>query len=133
MKKFPNSSRYPGRFSIDGKKLRIENQDTMSSVLFEDISSITYKSISQVHINTILLGSLIHIIFAIVSGYYKDSSYYFFGLFVLIGFIVYSIINKRKWDNVIVETRGGQLLFYSVELGEGINQVDMIENERRKI
>ena len=56
-----------------------------------------------------------------------------FGLIICIGFLVYSIVNKIKWDNVIIETRGGLLLFYSVNEGEGINQVNRIEEEKRRI
>jgi hypothetical protein len=131
----PNVSilRYPGKFSIDGNKLRIENKMGMSSVLFEDISSISYKSVSINNFKMIFIGSLITMLLTIIGLTNESPSIVFLGILIFIGFVIYSYKNSIKWDNVIIETRGGMLLFYSVDIGEGINQVNKIEEEKRII
>jgi len=48
-----------------------------------------------------------------------------------IGIIVYGYINKIIWEDVIVETRGGMLLSYSVDQHKGQIEVNRIENSRR--
>ena len=125
--------RYPGKYSIDGNKLRIQNQLGMTSVLFEDISSVSYKSISQPKPIYILIGLLISFPLYIMGGSNNNISLTVLGLVVCIGSIIYTYKNKVKWDNVIVESRGGLLLIYSVEFGDGISEVDKIENDRRKM
>jgi hypothetical protein len=131
----PNVSllRYPGNFSIEGNKLRITNKMGMSSVLFEDISSISFKSIQTLNWNFFLIGLLITFLMTIIGGSTSNVSIILFGLIIFIGFTIYSVVNKKKWDNVIIETRGGLLLFYSVDKNEGINQVNRIEEEKRRI
>jgi hypothetical protein len=131
----PNVSilRYPGNFSIEGNKLRITNKMGMSSVLFEDISSISFKSIQTPNWKYFLIGFLITILMTIIGGSTSNVSIVVLGLIIFIGFWIYSFINKNKWDNVIIETRGGLLLFYSVDNNEGINQVNKIEEEKRRI
>ena len=128
----PNA-RYPGRYSIEGEKLRIENKEGMTSVLFEDISSVSYKSLSQPRPVILFIGSLISLPLYYIGTKSENIWIDLLGLVIFIGFLVYTYKNKTKWDNVIVETRGGLLLFYSVESGQGISQVDKIENDRRKM
>ena len=43
-----------------------------------------------------------------------------------------AVKKKNKWDIVIVETRGGKQVYFSVDDGNGIETVDAIENEKRK-
>ena len=69
----------------------------------------------------------------IFGGYNHSYSTVVFGMIVLIGFTVYSFIDKLKWDDVTVETRGGKLLSYSVDFGQGENQVEEIEKLKREI
>jgi hypothetical protein len=128
----PPNQKNPGHFSIDGNKLRIENNQGLSSVLFEDISSISYKTISVPNFIFMVIGFVLYgiILFMDWSDFQTRFSV---SVIVLIGFIVYSLMNKKKWDNVMIETRGGMLLSYSVEFGDGIKQVDKIEEEKRKI
>ena len=125
--------RNPGKYSFDDNKLRISNLEGTSSVLFEDISSISYKSNSMNNLKWVLIGFIISIILSIFGGYNHSYSTVVFGMIVLIGFTVYSFIDKLKWDDVTVETRGGKLLSYSVDFGQGENQVEEIEKLKREI
>ncbi len=116
----------PGKFSFEENKLRITNQQGVSSVLFEDISSISYRSAYAPNwLYTI--GGLFLII--TMSKSMNESVI----MLVAITSGVLTFVLAFKWDDVIIETRGGMLLSYSVDQGEGINQVDKIENEKRKI
>ncbi len=134
------NGRYPGNFSTDGDKLRIVNNQGMSSVLFEDISSISFKSYNSFDVvklfSYLFGGSLLFIILLVIGGINESGFIMFLGFIILIGSFIYSFTNNKfkiKWDNVIIETRGGLLLFYSVNFGEGINQVNKIEVEKRRL
>ena len=54
------------------------------------------------------------------------------GIWCFIGGFVMAVKKKNKWDIVIVETRGGKQVYFSVDDGNGIETVDAIENEKRK-
>jgi threonine dehydratase len=54
------------------------------------------------------------------------------GIGCFIGGFVMAVKKKNKWDIVIVETRGGKQVYFSVDDGNGIETVDAIENEKRK-
>jgi hypothetical protein len=125
----------PGKFSYEDNKLRISNLDGISSVLFEDISSISYKSNSAFVTDKklYLIGFVISILFTILGITIKSIPLVVFGFLVGIGFMIYSSFNKIKWDDVTVETRGGKLLSYSVDFGQGENQVEEIEKLKREI
>ena len=125
--------RNPGRFSFEDNKLRISNLNGMSSVLFEDISSISYKSNSMNDLKWIGIGFLFLLIFGIYGGSNKNSTLVILGYICFFGGIIYSFMNKIKWDDVTVETRGGKLLSYSVDFGLGENQVEEIEKLKRDI
>jgi len=125
--------RNPGKFSFEDNKLRISNLDGISSVLFEDISSISFKSNSMNNLKWVLIGFLISIVLSILGGYNNSIPTIVFGMIVIIGFIIYSFMDKIKWDDVTVETRGGKLLSYSVDFGQGENQVEEIEKLKREI
>jgi hypothetical protein len=125
--------RNPGKFSFEDNKLRISNLDGISSVLFEDISSISFKSNSMNNLKWVLIGFLISIVLSILGGYNNSIPTIVFGMIVMIGFIIYSFMDKIKWDDVTVETRGGKLLSYSVDFCQGENQVEEIEKLKREI
>ena len=129
----PNILRYPGNYSIHDDKLRIENNKGTSSVLFEDISSISYKSVSGQNLQWAIIGFLVSILCTGIGASSNNIGIIVLGLITLIGFSVYSFIDKKQWDNVIIETRGGMLLFYSTEYGNGRNEVNRIEEEKRRI
>ena len=125
--------RNPGKFSFEDNKLRISNLDGISSVLFEDISSISYKSNSMNNLKWVLIGFVISILFMILGSTNDSIPVILLGMVVGIGFIIYSFMDKIKWDDVTVETRGGKLLSYSVNYGQGENQVEEIEKLKREI
>ena len=81
----------------------------------------------------VLVGSVISILFTILGSTNDNIPVILLGMVVLIGFIIYSFMDKIKWDDVTVETRGGKLLSYSVDLGKGENQVEKIEKLKREI
>ena len=66
--------RNPGKFSFEDNKLRISNLDGISSVLFEDISSISYKSNSMNDMKWIWLSILFMIIFVSLGISYDNST-----------------------------------------------------------
>jgi hypothetical protein len=47
--------------------------------------------------------------------------------------IILSFINREYWDNVVVETRGGQLIIFSVLEGDGLKYLEDIELKKRRI
>jgi len=127
--------RNPGNFSISDNKLRIQNSNGQSSILFEDISSITWKKISIPNLTFIMIGIFIlffgMMIVSINTKANQGDSVLLLFIIVGIGFIVYGYINKIIWEDVIVETRGGMLLSYSVDQHKGQIEVNRIENARR--
>ena len=116
----------PGSFSIDGNKLRVTNSSGLSSVLFEDISSISFKSISIPNIIFTIIGILLGLMFVMNQAFGLGM------LIILVGGIL-AFVYPNKWEDVLIETRGGMLISYSVEVGEGIKQVNLIEDQKRKI
>ena len=127
--------RNSGSFSVSDNKLRIQNSTGQSSVLFEDISSITWKKISIPNLIIITIGFIILFVgmmFVSINTEGNDGNSVLLLFFVVgIGIIVYGCINKIIWEDVIVETRGGMLLSYSVDQHEGQIEVNRIENARR--
>jgi hypothetical protein len=126
----------PGSFSIDDNKLRITNLTGQTSVLFEDISSISFKKNSIPNRNYIIIGIILWLGGGVFGNYktYPGSGDSQLGVvFSSIGviLIILSFFFRLKFDDVIVETRGGMLLSYSVDEGKGSNQVDMIEEQKR--
>lgn len=127
--------RNPGAFSVNDNKLRIQNSTGQSSVLFEDISSITWKQISIPNLTFIMIGICIlffgMMIVSINTKANEGDSILLLFFIVGIGIIVYGYIKKIIWEDVIVETRGGMLLSYSVDQHQGQIEVNRIENARR--
>ena len=126
----------PGHVSFNDNKLRIEFKDSTESILFEDISSMSNSKVEGANGRYILLGLLFFIFMAIVSGIVQNSDvspvFAIIGLAGVIAGVVLAFIKKIRWDNVVVETRGGKEVKFSVPSGKGIETVDSIENEKRK-
>ena len=125
----------PGSFSINDNKLRIKNLTGETSVLFEDISSISFTKNSVPDIKYIYYG-IIGFIIGIFIGNLSKNFNNFGTITCITGIILISLPffsdNFRiKFEDVIVETRGGMLLTFSVQEGEGSNQVDLIEKQKR--
>ena len=137
------SKNNPGSFSINDNKLRITNLNGESSVLFEDISSISFKKNSSRNLMYVIFGILTYMLGVTLGNSSKGDNYktIIIGLNISevsilicmtgIILIILYFIKKIKYDDVIVETRGGMLLTYSVKEGEGKNQVNLIEEQKR--
>ena len=137
------SKNNPGSFSINDNKLRITNLNGESSVLFEDISSISFKKNSSRNLMYVIFGILTYMWGVTLGNSSKGDNYKtnIIGLNISevsilicmtgIILIILYFIKKIKYDDVIVETRGGMLLTYSVKEGEGKNQVNLIEEQKR--
>ena len=133
----------PGSFSINDNKLRIKNLTGETSVLFEDISSISFKKSFSRNLMYIIFGILTYMLGVTLGNSSKGDNYktIIIGLDISevsilicmtgIILIILYFIKKIKYDDVIVETRGGMLLTYSVKEGEGKNQVNLIEEQKR--
>jgi hypothetical protein len=121
-----------GNYSISENKVRINYDDGTDSVLFEDIASISVKTITFQ--NTLLLLLFLAIGFLIlIFGVFRASL--FLSLLALCLFIVGIILAfafPKRFDNVIIETRGGKLIVFSVDDGDGYMHMEIIENEKRK-
>ena len=52
-----------------------------------------------------------------------------------IGFFIYAyymVFTKRiKYDNVVIETRGGKIITFSVDPGKGKDVMEKIEDDKR--
>lgn len=125
-----------GKYSISDNKVRVNYQDGSESVLFEDISSISYKTINTpnflISLGCTFLGFIILII-GCSSGNPKTiiTTAIISVVIIVIGIILMYVIRK-KFDNVIIETRGGKEIVFSVEYGTGSTQMEKIENTKRE-
>ena len=128
----------PGKVGFLDNKLRIEFKLTNSteSILFEDISSMSSSKVWGLNWLYILLGFIFFIIMAIIGVSVGDSEagpvIVVIGVAGTVAGFILSIIFKKIWDDVVVETRGGKQVKFSVPEGKGIETVDSIENEKRK-
>jgi membrane-bound ClpP family serine protease len=118
-----------GTVSFIDNKVRINYNDGTDSVLFEDISSISYKSINQPNFLISLAFTFLGII--IMFANIGNLSMLYLSIFIIVIGIILMFVLPIKFDNVIVETRGGKLLVYSVESGRGKEQMETIETEKR--
>ena len=132
----PKDKRNNGHFSIKEGKIIVNNETGQSSVLIEDISSISWKrKFSRGPNWNYLIISLI----VMFSGMFLPKSGDNFAIFVLMLFVGAIFVGlsmqalKIEWDDVIIETRGGMLMIYSVDLGKGIKEVNLIETQKRVI
>jgi hypothetical protein len=129
----PKIVKKSGNVSFDENKVRIRYSDGMDSVLFEDIASVSYCRAWGPNYSVILLAILIFILFIVLA--FKIPSLYalFLGLIISIITLILAYTRfKHEWENVIVESRGGGLFLYSTDLYKGHEQVELIEEERRK-
>ena len=118
-----------GTVSFIDNKVRINYNDGTDSVLFEDISSISYKSINQPNVLISLAFTFLGII--IMFANIDNLSILYLSIFIILVGMILMFVFRIKFDNVIVETRGGKLLVYSVESGMGREQMEKIETEKR--
>ena len=118
-----------GSVSFIDNKVRINYKDGTDSVLFEDISSISYKTINQPNSLISLACTILGLIIMFTS--ITNLQMIFLAIFIIVIGMILMFVFRIKFDNVIVETRGGKLLIYSVEFGMGKEQMEKIETEKR--
>jgi len=138
--KFTNSSRQmtakrSGQWSVKDEKLRITFKDSEESVLFEDTSSISYLKASDPNVLYMVGGMLLAfvLLFFCWPSLYGDIG---LAMTISLGPIILGLIlafsNKIKFDNVAIETRGGKIITFSVDAGQGKRIMEQIEDEKRK-
>ena len=128
----------PGKVYFKDNKVRIEFKKTTESILFEDISSMSNSKGSAPKVLYIIGGFVLFYIVMMLTVQTTESG----GPLTVIGSIIVvacmiggfilAYKKKDKWDIVIVETRGGKEVIFSVPDGQGIETVDSIEDEKRK-
>ena len=122
-----------GQWSVKDEKLRITFKDSEESVLFEDTASISYLKISNPNPLYIIGGFILGCILGFGN---IDSGEVGLVMFLLFGPIILGVIlgfsNKIKFDNVAVETRGGKIIRFTVDPGDGKAAMEQIEEEKRK-
>ena len=134
--------RTDGSYAIENdNKVRLEIGGDSHSVLFEDIASISVIKVENPPVPNYWMGLIACIIIFVITLFIQSSTDdalttgaigFFLGA---IGFLVVAFLfksNAEAWDNVVIETRGGKKIFYSVDLGMGRNDMDIIEAEKRK-
>jgi hypothetical protein len=104
-----------GTVSFIDNKVRINYSDGTDSVLFEDISSISYKTINKPNVLISLACTFIGIIIMFFN--ITNINILILSIFIIVLGMILMFVFRTKFDNVIVETRGGKLLIYSVEFG----------------
>lgn len=131
----PQPQREYGSVTFSDDKLRVGYQDVggQQSVLFEDISSIEVKSHSIVNTQSSYLPMIIGIVLGV--GLMWNGSFGIGLVAVIGGWIIGQVMAKQnpiEWDNVVIETRGGKLISYSVDHGKGGEQMELIEDAKRQ-
>jgi len=123
--------RKDGKWSIDENKIRVTYTLGADSVLFEDISSISFKSRAEsvTSVRTIILSFLGT---GSCAGTAHDDSLGAAALlFLLIPLISFFADGSIFWDDVEIETRGGKIIRYSTDQGNGASEIDRIEAAKR--
>lgn len=118
--------RRPGKPSIEDDKVRITYENGKSSVLFEDISSISYESFDFNSPNwfMVILG-----VVGFVAGIASKSVPVAAGCLIV---IAYGYYKYDQFDNVIIETRGGKQIVFSLDKNYGEKIVNQIEKRKRE-
>ena len=103
---------------------------SLESVLFEDVSSLSWTSCSKANPKGYLFF-LLPFVFTFFIDELGISTYLALGVAAVVAGAWYAFSNKVKWDNVILETRGGKKITFSVEKGEGMTVMEKIEEDKR--
>jgi hypothetical protein len=130
--------KYPGTYTIVGNNLRVSNALGVNSVKFDDIVSISVKNIKAAngkYFGKLLLRGVLISIIVFILFFSKSPAIAIVGstwFFLAYGFITFIVThafmyNHISWENVLIETTGGGILFFSVEKDQGINEVNRLE------
>lgn len=111
-------------------KIRVEYKNGLDSILFEDISSISTLEISKKQPIYILYGFICGIIFNNLYSKFNNEILKTLGSLLFLLGIILTFVLKKKFENVIIESKGGKLLVFSVKPGEGKGIVNEIEEKK---
>lgn len=120
-----------GTYSIVDNKIRISYNNGTDSVLFEDISSISFKSISIVNLLLSISCSVLGGIISFSGSFSGKTEIGILGILIIIIGLILGFVFKNEYDNIIIETRGGKLIIFTVDHGSGKKYIDKIEEDRR--
>jgi hypothetical protein len=120
-----------GTYSIVDNKIRISYNNGTDSVLFEDISSISFKSISYANILLAFGCTFLGLIISFSGSFSGKPDIGILGIIIIIVGIILAYVFKIEYDNIIIETRGGKLIVFTVDHGSGKKYIDKIEEDRR--
>lgn len=125
-----NTKRF-GTYSIVDNKIRISYNNGTDSVLFEDISSISFKTISLANFLVAITCSVLGLIISLSGSGSGNLNISFLGIVIIIVGLILAFVFKNEYDNIIIETRGGKLIVFTVDHGSGKKYIDKIEEDRR--
>ena len=137
MAKEKKITRNDGSYALDmeNKKMSVTTTTGQHSILFEDIASTSYTKVTgepemKIKNQTALIIGVIALILGVVLSDQGE-----LGGILIVGGIIALFFGygqeKKIWDDVTVETRGGKTVTYSVDLGLGKVHMDAIEEARR--
>ena len=122
-----------GKYSFEDNntKIKVTTSNGQENVLFEDIASIGWEENffdTTPHFGKGVILMIATFIFAI-----WIESWYVFGVGELIGIILVMYSKTTFFDTISVETKGGKIIYFNVPHGTATNEVDKIEEIKRKI
>ena len=103
-------AKLPATYSLEDNKLRVIYKSGVESVLFEDISSISFREVKEPRIALLLLCFVIGLV-VIIQDF---NNLLLGGIIMFLGFILMFVITNN-YDNLIVETRGRKFIIFSVD------------------
>ena len=121
-----------GSYEFIDNKVRIKNVNGVDSILFEDISSISFKEISLKSNKASLICTFTALLMIGYGFVTENIPLLYIAIVIVIIGLVLMVVLKTYFDNVIIKTRGGKFFIYSVEHGKGSEQMDAIEKKRKK-
>ena len=118
-----------GTYNLNDGKIRINYESGTESVLFEDVSSLSWKACSRpnnVYYLLMIPGFL-------CLGLMETSLPLAFGGCIAFFILAYYMVAKNpiKWDDVVIETRGGKIISFSVDSNKGKEVMEKIEEDKR--
>ena len=103
-------AKLPATYSLEDNKLRVIYKSGVESVLFEDISSISFREVKEPRIALLLLCFVIGLV-VIIQDF---NNLLLGGIIMFLGFILMFVITNN-YDNLIVETKGRKFIIFSVD------------------
>jgi len=133
-----NPTRNNGSYALEmeNKKMSVTTTTGQHSVLFEDIASTSYNTITgdaefKIKNKPAFFGGCAAIFIGIVTAEQLEGVAGFLMVAGIIALFIGCKKEEKTWDNVTIETRGGKRVTYSVDLGQGKVDMDAIEEARR--